>query len=268
MFQPRSRRILFNATRALVCALMLAEVGTQANAATAMRAADMAASNVAKSAAAYPFVGDDPVVVRDRVANQHAHAGPPSFGDRVLRLVHLPVGNERSHHDSTDSGLADDFTFVVPVRYGIRYQADKHRLTVNVDLSGDGDQADILIKRTVIGPSGRKLVVAPEARAKGFIQQIDVIELESGKSKKTTVRASVTLSPAAYAETEGEYAIVITGHIVPPYISDRIDHRDPTDDEPTDITTRTSRLYVDISAIWLISAQRSVVLSKALHLSK
>jgi MFS-type transporter involved in bile tolerance (Atg22 family) len=111
-------------------------------------------------------------------------------------------------------------------------------------------------------------VVAPEARAKGFIQQIDVIELESGKSKKTTVRASVTLSPAAYAETEGEYAIVITGHIVPPYISDRIDHRDPTDDEPTDITTRTSRLYVDISAIWLISAQRSVVLSKALHLSK
>ncbi|CAE6714536.1 hypothetical protein R69619_01245 [Paraburkholderia nemoris] len=268
MFHLKTKRVLSNATSALVCVLMLAEVGTQANAAAVPSAANIEASDVVSSSSGYPFVCDDPVAIRDRMVNQHTSAGLPSLSDRFLSLIRIPTGNQRSNSDLAKANLARDVTFVVPASYGIRYQAEKHRLTVNADLSGDDNQAGILLKKTISGPSGRKLVVAPEARSKGFIQHIDIIELKAGDNKKTTIHGRVTLSPAAYAEANGDYAIVLKGHLVPPYFSDRIDHSDPTDDEPTDITTRTSRLYVDITAIWLISPQRGVVLSKALRLSK
>ena len=89
-----------------------------------------------------------------------------------------------------------------------------------------------------------------------------------GESKKSTVHGRVTLSRAAYAEANGDFAIVLVGRLVPPYLDDQIDHSDPTDDEPTDITTRTSVLHVAIRAIWLVSPERGDVLSKSLHLSK
>jgi hypothetical protein len=247
---------------------MLVEVRTQANAAAVMRAADIEASYVANSSSGHPFVGDDPVATRDRMVNEHTSSRSPSFGDRVRTLVRIPTSKQRSNSDVTEANFAQNLTFVVPVPYGIRYQAEKHRLTVNVDLSGDDNQTGILLKKTISGPSGRKLVIRQEAKSKGFIQHVDIIELEDGESKKTTVHGRVTLSPAAYAEANGDYAIVLTGHLVPPYFNDRIDHSDPTDDEPTDITTRTFKLYVDINAVWLISPQRGVILSKALHLSR
>jgi hypothetical protein len=268
VFHLKSKLVLSNGIRALICVLLLAEVRTQANATEVMRAADVEASNAASFSSGSPFVGDDPVAIRDRMVNQHMSAGSPSLGDRVLNLIHIPTGRQRSNSDLTEASLARELTFVVPVSYGIRYQTDKHRLTVNVDLSGDDNPGGILLKKTIVGPSGRRLVVAPEARAKGFIQRVDIIELESRESKKTRVHGRVTLSPAAHAEADGDYAIVLKGHLVPPYFNDRIDHSDPTNDEPTDITTRTFRLYVDINAIWLVSPQRGVVLSKALQLSK
>ncbi|MCX4155027.1 MULTISPECIES: hypothetical protein [Paraburkholderia] len=268
MFHLKSKRVLSNAARAFVCVLMLAEVGTQANSAAVTRAADIEASGFEDSSSGRHFVSDDPVAIRDRMVIQHMSADSPSLGDHVLSLIRIPTGRQRHNTDLTVAHLDRDLTFVVPVQYGMRYQAEKHLLTVNVDLSVDDNHTGILLKKTISGPSGRRLVVAPEARAKGFIQHIDMVELESGESNKTTVRGRVTLSRAAYAEANGDYAIVLMGRLAPPYLSDRIDHSDPTDDEPTDITTRTSRLYVDIRAIWLVSPQRGVVLSKSLHLSK
>ncbi|SEE98769.1 hypothetical protein SAMN02787142_6206 [Burkholderia sp. WP9] len=268
MFHLKSKRVLLNATCTLLCVFMLAEVGTQANAATVTRAPEIETSGLQASSSGPPFVGDDPLAIRDRIVNQHLSGGSSSLGDRVLRLIRIPTGSQRHNTDLTVAHLDRDLAFVVPVPYGIRYQAEKHLLTVNVDLSDADNHADILLKKTVSGPSGRRLVVAPEARLKGFIQHIDMIELQSGDSKKTTVHGRVTLSRAAYAEANGDYAIVLMGRLVPPYVNDRIDRSDPTDDEPTDITTRTSRLYVDIHAIWLVSPQRGIVLSKALHLSK
>ncbi|HEX7907198.1 MAG TPA: hypothetical protein VF534_03790 [Paraburkholderia sp.] len=269
MFHLKYKRVLSNAARTLACVLMLAEVGTQANAAAVTRATDIETSGLEDSSSGHPFVGDDPVAIRDRIVNQHLSAGSPSLGDRVLSLIRIPTGRQRHNTDLTVVHPDRDLTFVVPVpSYGMRYHAEKHLLTVNVDLSYDDNHAGILLKKTISGPSGRKLVVAPEARSKGFIQHLDMVELESGESQKTTVRGRVTLSRAAYAEANGDYAIALMGRLVPPYLNVRIDHSDPTDDEPTDITTRTSRLYVDIRAIWLVSPQRGVVLSKALHLSK
>ncbi|MBB5502199.1 hypothetical protein [Paraburkholderia sp. MM5384-R2] len=267
MFHLQCKRMVSNAARILVCLLMLAEV-TQANAAALTRAVHIETSSLEDSSSGQAFVGDDPLAIRDRVLNLHLSEGSPSLGDRVLSLIRIPTGRQRHNTDLTPAHLDGDLTFVVPVPYGMRYQAEKHLLKINVDLSDDDNHARILLKKTTSGPSGRRLVVAPEAMSKGFIQHIDMIELESGESKKTTVRGRVTLSRAAYAEANGKYAIVLMGRLVPPYLNDRIDHSDPTDDDPTDITTRTSTLYVDIRAIWLVSQQRGIVLSRALHLSK
>jgi hypothetical protein len=268
VFHLNSRRVFSVAARALVCAAMLAEVGTPAIAAAVTGAADIQASGVDGSSSGRPFVGDDPVAIRDKLAGQHTSVESLSLSDRFRSLIRIPHGQQHSNSDLTQANLDRDLAFVVPVTYGLRYRADKHLLTVDVDLSGDENQTGILLAKTVIGPSGRKLVVAAEAKSKGFIQHIDMIELESGESKKSTVHGHVTLSRAAYAEANGDFAIVLVGRLVPPYLDDRIDHSDPTDDEPTDITTRTSVLHVAIRAIWLVSPERGDVLSKSLHLSK
>jgi hypothetical protein len=52
----------------------------------------------------------------------------------------------------------------------------------------------------------------------------------------------MTLSQAAFDEANGDFAIVLMCSMVPPYLIDRREHRDRSDDEPTDITTRTSPL--------------------------
>src|SRR4029077_20960917 len=98
------------------------------------------------------------------------------------------------------ASLDRDLAFVVPAPYGIRYQSKTHLLTVNVDLSDDENPGAILLKKTITGPRGRGLVVAPEAKAKGYIQHIDLIELKSGERNKTTVHGRVTLSQAAFSE--------------------------------------------------------------------
>jgi hypothetical protein len=268
VFHLKSRLLHAKTACAFVLMAMLAQVGAPANAATVNRAANVETSASGKSSVARPFVVDDPVAIRDTLANRHIHVAPPSLRDRVQSLIHIPAHKQRPNSDLTAANLDRDLFFLVRAPYGIRYRTETHQLTVNADLSGDENQRGILLKKTTTGPSGRGLVIAPEAKSKGFIQHIDVIELESGGGKKTTVSGRVTLSRAAYAEANGDFAIVLVGRLAPPYLIDQSNHSDPTDDEPTDITTRTSRLYVDIRAIWLVSPQRGTVLSKTLHLSK
>lgn len=268
MFHLKSTLVHAKTACGLVLMAMLAQVGTPANAATVNPAADVETSVSTQFSAGHPFVGDDPVAIRDRLANQHIHVAPPSLRDRVQSLIPIPTHKQRPNSDLTAVNLDRDLFFLVRVPYGIRYRTETHQLTVSADLSGDENQRGILLKKTTTGPSGRGLVIAPEAKSKGFIQHIDMIELESGESKNTTVRGRVTLSRTAYDEANGDFAIVLVGRLAPPYLIDQSNHSDPTDDEPTDVTRRISRLYVNIHAIWLVSPQRGIVLSKTLHLSK
>jgi hypothetical protein len=61
---------------------------------------------------------------------------------------------------------------------------------------------------------------------------------------------------------------VLLCRLVPPYLSETRDHSDPTDDEPTDISTRTSILHAKVDDIWLINQEKGVVLAKGLRLTK
>lgn len=257
-----------NAACALVCMSLLAHAGTSADSATLTHATEPEISASADALPSRPFVGDDPVAIRDALADHSFNAKPPSLNDRIRNLVHVPDLKAPSDLNSPKASLDRDLAFVVPAPYGIQYRSKTHLLTVNIDLSDDRHPGVILLKKTITGPRGRGLVVAPEAKAKGYIQRIDLIELKSGERSKARVHGRVTVSQAAFSEANGDFAIVLMCSMVPPYLTDRREHSDPSNDEPTDITTRTSTLYTDIHAIWLVSPQRGIVLSKNLHLSK
>jgi len=264
----KSRLIRSTAVCVFACVSLLAHAGTSSEAAAVTEASGAETSASTGVLSTQPFVGDDPVAVRDALAKESRKANSPSLSDRVRKLIDVPTHTKPRDPDLTKAGLNRDLAFVVPAPYGILYRSKTHLLTVNVDLSGDETPGVILLRKTITGPRGRGLVVAAEAKAKGYIQHIDLIELDSGEGKKSTVRGRVTLSPSAFSEANGDFAVVLICSLVPPYLNDRSEHSDPTNEEPTDITTRTSTLHANIRAIWLVSPQKGMVLSKKLHLSK
>ncbi|MBR7972423.1 hypothetical protein KDX01_04705 [Burkholderia vietnamiensis] len=281
MFHRNSMLGRLDLLRALcvpLAALMLAPAATHAAAERvveparpphAAHAAHASPAGAREPSAPARVVGDDPVAIRDALAQRHLASTPVSLGDRVRRLI--PGGDKhRANPELAAIGLDRKVTFLVPATYGLRYQTQQRLLTVDVDMvNADGEgRTGILLRKAITGPRGRGLVIAAEAKAKGYIQRIDIIELDPGKGGKTTVRGRVRLSSAAYAQTHGEFAIALSGRLVQPYLTEHVEHAEPTDDEPTDITTHTSRLYLDIDTISLVNPASGAVLSKNLSLSK
>ncbi|WP_232470816.1 hypothetical protein [Caballeronia hypogeia] len=224
------------------------------------------------------FDGDDPEHVRDALAGHPAPGQPPSISNRVRTFLSHPFSRtRRGQAASATSGASQPlanaqadrtFTFVIPVSYGVRYLSKKKMLTVNVSLSAPENPTAILLKQTVKGQSGRKLVVAPEAKEKGFIQTFDVIQLKPDGDIKTTVRGNTLLPNFGHAHGNGDFAIVLICTLTPPYLSDDVEHSAPTDEEPTDITRRTSTLNGSVDAAWLIDRKEGTIVTKRLRLVK
>ncbi|RQS24237.1 hypothetical protein [Burkholderia sp. Bp8998] len=270
MFHRKSMLGRLNAVCIVAVAIMLAPVATRAAADNVGDTASAASAVMPDTSPTRPIVGDDPVAIRDALAKQHIKSASPSLSDRVRSLI--PGGADTHGHnaDLAAVNLDREVTFVVPVPYGLRYQSKRHLLTVDFDLvNGDGEgRTGILLRKAITGPRGRGLVIAAEAKAKGYIQRIDIIELDPGKGRKSTVRGHVRLSPAAYAQTHGDFVLALSGRLVAPYLTEHIEHAEPNNDEPTDITTRTSRLYLDIESVSLVSPASGAVLLKKRGLSK
>jgi hypothetical protein len=253
------------------CALLCVCVTSQAQSASSAATAAGQTENVAPvSIVVTPgFTGDDPVAVRDALARKFTDSKTRTFAHRVEDLIGdaLP----KTLHDSAlmDAKLSRDLAFVVPAPYGIRYRSKVRVMTVDVDLS-DSDHPDtIVLKKTITGPRGRKLVVAAEAKSKGYIQNIDIIELDPvNKHNKTTVHGRFVLSADAFSQEDGDLALVLICRVVPPYLTETKDHTDPSNEEPTDITTRTATMHANVGDIWLINREKGIVLAKGLHLVK
>jgi hypothetical protein len=215
------------------------------------------------------FTGDDPVAVRDALARKFTDSKARTFTHRVEDLISdaLP----KTVHDAAlmDAKLSRDLAFVVPAPFGIRYRSKVRVMTVDVGLSDNDHPSTIVLKKTITGPRGRKLVVESEAKSKGYIQNIDIVELDPvNKHNKTTVHGRFVLSPEAFAEEDGDLALVLICRVVPPYLTQTKDHTDPSNEEPTDITTRTATLHANVGDIWLINREKGIVLAKGLHLVK
>jgi hypothetical protein len=261
----KSRLLRCNIACILACVSVLAHAASPAAASTASATSAAASAAIAEVLSARPIVGDDPVVIRDALAKHSIHGNAPSLRDRIRALI--PSRKTPQERDLTKASLDRELVFVVPIPYGVLYRSQTHVLTINVDLSSEDAPGAILLKKTVTGPDGRGLTVAAEAKAKGYIQQVDLIGLKVDATSKTRIRGHLTLPQSVFSKVDGDFAIALICSLSPPYLNDQTEHSDPTDDEPTDITTRTSFLYTDVHAVWLISPQTGMVLSKNLHLS-
>jgi hypothetical protein len=220
------------------------------------------------------FSGDDPEHVRDALAG---HSGPgqsSSITGRVRAFLARPFrkpqqgASAASGAGQTGAQADRTFTFVIPVSYGVRYLSKQKVLTVNVSLAAPENPDAILLKQTVKGQSGRKLVVAPEAKEKGFVQTFDVIQLKPEDGIKTNVRGRMMLPAFDRERGNGDFAIVLICTLTPPYLIDDTEHSAPTDEEPTDITRRTSTLNGSVDAAWLIDRKDGTIITKRLHLVK
>lgn len=255
-----------HASLCAACVLLCLSAGAWAQQAASGPPAPAAALNITPN-----FAGDDPVAVRDALVRKLTPGKARTFAHRVEDLVGTALPRTLHDPDVTDAKLSRDLAFVVPAPYGIRYRSKIHVMTVDVDLS-DSDHPDaIVLKKTIMGPRGRKLVVAAEAKAKGYIQNVDVIELDTttGKHNKTSVLGRFGLSEAAFeAAGDGDLALVLICRVVPPYLTETVEHSDPTNEEPTDITTRTAMLHANVGDVWLVNREKGVVLAKGLHLVK
>lgn len=246
---------------------VLLVIGLQKDLVASTRQTDGTTSAADEVELSQPLQFDDPVAIRDTLARHELHVSRATLQDRVRHLLSLPAIS-RPDDRIVAAASNRDLVFVVPVQHGIRYQAKKRLLTINLDLSDETLPGLIILQKSITGPNGRGLVVAPEAKSKGYIQHIDVVGIESGQGKKTVVRGHAVLSQAAFNTAREHLAVVLTGRLRSPYLNDRSDHSEPTIDDPTDITTRTSRLYVDIQEIRLMNEQQGTPLIKNLHLSK
>ncbi|AOI87047.1 hypothetical protein [Burkholderia cepacia] len=270
MFYRKSTLGRSNFACIVALTMMLAPVAAHAAAEAGDGTTRIASAVHSDTPPARPITGDDPVAIRDALKKLHINSHSPSLPDRVRGLVSSAVDRHGPNPDLASVDLDRDVTFVVPVRYGLRYSSRRHLLTLDVDLfdAERNDRAGILLGKVTTGPRGRGLVIAPEAKAKGYIQHVDIIELDSGQGKKTAIRSRMRLSPAEHARAGGEFALVFSGRLVRPYLTEQTEHVDPSIDEPTDITTRISTLHMDIDDISLVSQSSGIVVSKKLHLSK
>ncbi|WP_244850897.1 hypothetical protein [Caballeronia sp. SL2Y3] len=220
------------------------------------------------------FAGDDPEHVRDSLAaatnpGQQVATSNPSVSSRVRSFLSRPFVATGHRSSINDASRPDrTFVFVIPAAYGVRFESKKKLLSIDVSLAAPDQRDAILLKRQVHGQSGRKLVIAPEAKAKGFVQTIDTIQLETGERAKTTVRGRAVVPTFDASRGSDDFAIVIVCSLEPPYLSDRTEHSEPTDEEPTDITRRTSTLHGRIDALWLVDRNDGTVITRRLRLGK
>ncbi|WP_313064216.1 hypothetical protein [Paraburkholderia sp. LEh10] len=253
-----------------LCVGVALSAGTAAHAAnqSAPKAGDTPGAQASTVAAQEHITPDDPVKVRDALAGQMPGAAPHSLSERLRNLAREPFGHIfRGHAAATDNGQRT-FLFMIPAPHGILYRSNTDMLSVNVPLASDEHPDAIQLYESIVGPSGRGLVIAPDAKAKGYIQKIDSIELRTQGKTKTTARGRLKLSQENFEKADDYFAVVLVCTLEPPYLTETREHDEPTDEEPTDVTRRVSTLHGNIQAVWLVNRKDGTVLSKGLRLAK
>ena len=252
-----------------LCASTAAYAAGSATANASPKAVQMNDADAA-SATAIPdhITADDPVKVRDALVGQMPGAATHSMSDRIRDLAREPFDRIFRGHAATTENGQRTFLFMIPAPHGILYRSNTHMLSVNVPLASDEHPDAIQLYLNIVGPSGRGLVIAPDAKAKGYIQKIDLIELKTEGKPKTVARGRLKLSQESFEKADDNFAVVLVCTLEPPYLTEAHEHSDPTDEEPTDITRRTSTLHASVQGVWLVNQKDGTVLANGLHLAK
>jgi hypothetical protein len=217
------------------------------------------------------FSGDDPYAVRDAFTGKDSGNGGNAGSTRsqIKEWVGRVLPSNRTVSTLLGDNPGRELALVAPVSRGILYSSMTHVMKVDVSFSDESRPHDIILKKVVSGPDGQKLTFGAQAKSEGFVQTVDLIGIQAvGKRDETTVHGRFALSSSAFAQSDGNLAMVFICRLAPPYLTEVRSHRDATDDEPTDITTRTSILHVAVDDIWLIDQTKGVVIAKGLRLSR
>jgi hypothetical protein len=259
-----------NRTVLTACIVAIAMLpGANASAATAAAASRPGSAQAASAEATPEFIApDDPVKVRDTLAGQTPGAATQSITERLRTLARERF--DRIFHKNAAATQTGERTvlFMIPAPHGILYRENVHRLSVNVSLSTDEHPDTIQLYQNVEGQSGRGLVIAPDAKAKGYVQKIDLIQLKTDGAARTSVRGRLYLPQDAFDKADDNFAIVLVCSLEPPYLIEQREHTDPTDEEPTDITRRVSTIFASVQAVWLVNQKDGSVLYKGLSLAR
>jgi hypothetical protein len=194
-------------------------------------------------------------------------AGPRTLSSRFHELLAKFPRGVSQNASAAQAMRERDYIFIVDAPIGILYRSKTRLLKVDVPLADDDRPGYIMLKKTVKGVSGRGLVIAPDAKAKGYVQNVDRIDLEVS-GHRATANGRLRLSQSAFDAANGDFAIALVCRLIPPYLTDARDHQEPTDEEPTDITKRTSTLHAEVQEVWLIDRSDHTVLSTKLNLTK
>lgn len=250
----------------IAAGVLIASVSVRVCPAEIVKVRDAKLTSSSSALVAPPLTSDDPIKVRNSLVGTVGNDQSSTFEQRTEGRVIEALPHTLRSRVLRGEGLGRELTFLVPVSRGIRYKSKSHVATVRIDLSDSDHPGTIILKNTVIGRRGWHLVVAAEARSKGYIEHIDMIALDPvGSGHKTTVHGTFRSSDAK--SIDGNLAIMLTCRLVPPYLTESISHTDPSDDEPTDITTRISVLHGEIDSLELVNLDRDFVLTQGLHLA-
>ena len=188
-----------------------------------------------------PIVGDDPVAIREALEKLHVKGA--SRPERARPRLIPGVADKHGK----DTGLAAvsldrEVTFLVPVSYGLRYQSQKHLLKVNVDLvdpDGEG-RTGILLRRSLPGREGEN-----RDRTRGEGKRLYPADRHHRsipeKAGSPPCAAAWGCHPLRTRKRRAGSRSLFPG-LVRPYLTEHVEHAEPNNDEPTDITTRTSRV--------------------------
>jgi hypothetical protein len=207
------------------------------------------------------FDGADVLELTRRLRASGLLDAPPK-GSIVRELL-----DERRQHAMLLAAGVPQTAFVLPIGQGVLYDRDRQRLTVDADVSAGGEDRIVLSKH-VQGKSGYKLTVAGEAESRGFIQTIDITDIDIPRHRgKRTLTLSMIMDPGIFHRVENSLAIALIGSPVRPFVRETDTQVDPSDEDPTLKRIHRTTVYFRLEGAWLFDRRTGEVLSKRVRLT-
>jgi hypothetical protein len=186
----------------------------------------------------------------------------------VKQSVVKQLLEEHGDREKLVAANVPETAFVVPLSRGVLYDRERHRLSVEADLSDEGED-DIVLSKTVTGKSGYRLTVAAEAEKRGFVQKIDITGLVVAHADSSrTLTLGTKMDEATFDRTQNSLAVALVGHLIRPFMLQTEARIEPSDDDPTLKFIHRTTLYYELDGAWLFDTRTGQVLDKGVKLTK
>lgn len=227
----------------------------------AAKAQTIPAVDLQQSSLGPSFAGADAHELARRLKAAGLLAATPS-GSVVRELL-----DERRERAMLLAAGVPQTAFVLPLDQGVLYDRDRGRLSVHTDLSAGGESRIVLSKH-VEGRNGYKLTVAGEAESRGFVQTIDIADLDVARHRgQRSLALSMKMDGNTFHRVENSLAVALIGSPRRPYLREIDAREEPSDEDPTLKHIHRTTVYFRLEGIWLFDQHTGEVLSKRVRLT-